>query len=525
MYSDYTCLAKSSKHLQAINLGNKRGIGGCALLWKKSLDCSIKPLPGKGTDRICVVQLTIDSREYFIIGVYLPHQNCKIDNFKYELNILNDLCIEFNARGSTFLMGDTNCHFGAAYSNRSIGITTYHAGLFGNMLDACNMRAVDLSDIRTGPNHTWMSDNGSFTSYIDHMTVSEALMPYVTACKIIEDDILNVSDHLALKCSLKIRYTSVIANSEPKTAWHRATASDIALLYTQPLEEKIEVLLNDFNIEGETTVCWNGFERYQNIDIESVIRKLSQIMLDQSDLLPKSKYKKCLKPYWNKTLTDLNNARKVAVKNYINAGKPDDPGNELNIAYRNAKREFRAERRRAEFTYEKENMEKLVKTGEIDQRFFWWMVNKKSKRMFSPIYSDTGVLITQPDMIRNEWTSYFRDLFSEKIDPTWDSDFREYVNNAGDDINIEDRSLPDCEPVSEEEVCKQITKMANGKSPGWDNITLEHYKYSGEKGITIITWLINFVVFTEVPAYCKKNRLYPSPKRIKIEPLKTITGV
>ena len=276
LYSDYTCLAKSSKHLQAINLGNKRGIGGCALLWKKSLDCSIKPLPGKGTDRICVVQLTIDSREYFIIGVYLPHQNCKIDNFKYELNILNDLCIEFNARGSTFLMGDTNCHFGAAYSNRSIGITTYHAGLFGNMLDACNMRAVDLSDIRTGPNYTWMSDNGSFTSYIDHMTVSEALMPYVTACKIIEDDILNVSDHLALKCSLKIRYTSVIANSEPKTAWHRATASDIALLYTQPLEEKIEVLLNDFNIEGETTVCWNGFERYQNIDIESVIRKLSR---------------------------------------------------------------------------------------------------------------------------------------------------------------------------------------------------------------------------------------------------------
>ena len=80
-------------------------------------------------------------------------------------------------------------------------------------------------------------------------------------------------------------------------------------------------------------------------------------------------------------------------------------------------------------------MDKLVKTGQIDQRFFWWLVNQKRKKMVSPIYSDDGKLLTQPDQIRHEWTEYFRNLFAERVDP-WDSNFRmevdEFVGNVND---------------------------------------------------------------------------------------------
>ena len=69
--------------------------------------------------------------------------------------------------------------------------------------------------------------------------------------------------------------------------------------------------------------------------------------------LPKSKFAKYLKPYWNPTLKELNRERKIALKNYRQNGEPNDPNSPIFIALRDAKRKFRAERRRAEFIYMK----------------------------------------------------------------------------------------------------------------------------------------------------------------------------
>ena len=514
-YSDYECLPKFSKHLKNIDFNTKKGVGGCALLWKKSLDNCIRPLPDKGSDRICVVHVTINRCNYFVIGVYLPHQTCKIDDFKLELSILHDLLIEFNSLGSILLMGDTNCHFGMSYSPRSFGNTTCHAGKLGSVIYSCKMEIVDLCDMCTGPNYTWMSENGQHRSYIDHIAISKSLMPFVKSCRILEDEFFNKSDHLAIICNVNISYSSVDPKPKSRIQWNKLSESDRKDLYTAPLEVKVESLLNEYEVDTNPIETWDDLSYFENINVENVLLRLAEIMMDLSADLPKSKYSKHLKPFWkiSDSLKTATREQKLASKLYIEAGRPTDPLNATRIHYKDAKRNFRAERRRAELRYEKENIEKLAKTGEIDLRFFWWLVNKKRKRMFSPIYSESGELLTHPDLIRNEWTEYFRDLFSDKIDPKWDANFRSYVNEFVNDLSVDDKVELEGGPITESEVCRQIAKMSNGKSPGWDEISVEHYRYSGEKTVSCVTWVLNVIVYQEkIPAYCKKGILIPIPK-------------
>ena len=147
---------------------------------------------------------------------------------------------------------------------------------------------------------------------------------------------------------------------------------------------------NEYEVDTNPIETWDGLSYFENVNVENVLLRLAEIMMDLSADLPKSKYSKHLKPFWkiSDSLKTATREQKLASKLYIEAGRPTDPLNATRIHYKDAKRNFRAERRRAELRYEKENLEKLAKTGEIDLRFFWWLVNKKRKRMFSPIYSE-----------------------------------------------------------------------------------------------------------------------------------------
>ena len=512
MYNDYSGHAKASKHLNNSDLGKRRGYGGCAVLWKKSLDNRIRPLPEKGTDRMCVVQFQTPCSIVYIVSVYLPHQTCIIDNFDLEIDKLNDLCCECNAVGSTILLGDTNCHFGLEYSIRSFGSSTAHARKLGNIIKACNMSVVDLSEKCTGPSYTWMSDNGRHVSYIDHVIVSEKLVPFVKSCKILEDDIINVSDHLPLLCTINVEYSIVKPSTvRPRVAWHKASASDIERLYTEPLEVQLENVMQEYNIN--VNEAWDEMQCYVETDINEVLVKFQCMIIEQSKALPASKFNKALKPYWNQNLTALCHEKKLAHEAWKNAGKPREPENEIYKKYKDAKRVFRSAHRRSIYDYEKENMEKLAKSQDIDQRFFWHLVNKKSRRVFSPVQDNNGTLLTDPCDIRNEWTMYFKDLFTAKYDPSWDRAFREEVDEEINGYTLSERAIPSGPPVSIAEVEKQLTKMKKGKAPGWDSVTLEHYKHGGVNMKRVIVWIMNYIMYTcDVPMYCKRGLLIPIPK-------------
>lgn len=57
-------------------------------------------------------------------------------------------------------------------------------------------------------------------------------------------------------------------------------------------------------------------------------------------------------------------------------------------------------------------MEDITKSQEIDQAYFWHLVNKNRKSCNSnnvhPIKANDKTVLTNPDEIRKEWKEYFK---------------------------------------------------------------------------------------------------------------------
>ena len=111
--TNYQALSKSCPKLRDKQFGVRRGHGGCALLWHKRSSNSIKPLPKRGSDQMCGVQIILpDSSNSYVIAVYLPHQTCQFADFKLELGILENIIVNYHNDGSVLVIGDNNIHLG-----------------------------------------------------------------------------------------------------------------------------------------------------------------------------------------------------------------------------------------------------------------------------------------------------------------------------------------------------------------------------------------------------------------------------
>ena len=89
---------------------------------------------------MCVIQLHLrHTSKLFIVGVYMPRQNCKISNFCYELDMLAELIGELSATGNVLLIGDTNCHFGPEHGPRVWGRMTANGRAFIDVMYKCGM--------------------------------------------------------------------------------------------------------------------------------------------------------------------------------------------------------------------------------------------------------------------------------------------------------------------------------------------------------------------------------------------------
>ena len=66
--------------------------------------------------------------------------------------------------------------------------------------------------------------------------------------------------------------------------------------------------------------------------------------------------------------------------------------------------------------------------------------------------------------------------------------------------------------------------MKNRKAPGWDNVTEESSKHSGDFCLQLLTWMLNEIVKKEnMPENFKKGLIVPISKGDK-DKTKTITG-
>jgi exonuclease III len=119
LHYDFTGWGRSSNEINLNSLW-RRGKGGIAILWRKSLNANIQIMHDIGNDRIIAVQVTTDDKHnFYIIGAYLPSAKKPILPYKKSVDELEDVINQLSDRGPFIVLGDLNCHIGTFGGPRS----------------------------------------------------------------------------------------------------------------------------------------------------------------------------------------------------------------------------------------------------------------------------------------------------------------------------------------------------------------------------------------------------------------------
>ena len=119
LHHDFTGWGRSCCELN-INSFWRRGKGGIAFLWRKTLNINIEKMEHLGNDRIIAIQFrTADKRNLHIVGAYLPSSNLPISIYRTFADDLEDVMNQLYNRGSFIVLGDFNCHISTFGGPRS----------------------------------------------------------------------------------------------------------------------------------------------------------------------------------------------------------------------------------------------------------------------------------------------------------------------------------------------------------------------------------------------------------------------
>ena len=515
----YTGVGVSSAQLSDIDLGEHKRVGGCVILWKKSLLYKVIRHPREGSDRICVIELKLNNHRVFIINVYMPHQKCVIADFKTELKNLRKVLDKFRAHGMCIVIGDYNVSFGPEFGVRCTGVTYANVKPLCEVMNQYGMNLVDLGEKGFGCTYTFVGGHGR--SYLDHVAVSNENVGCIESCTVLPDCVENVSDHLAMivKTNLHLEITeSTHVNMSKRVAWDKLTPDEIREKYTEPMEQKCyEILVN----HGYDPSFILNLPEYCNLnceELDSIVKEMNTSMVSIGDTLLSNEFNASIKPYWTSELTKLGDKKDKARANWRRNHHEDDRENPAYEDLRDCKREFRRIRRIEIRNYNIKEMQDLNISEEIDQAYFWWLVSRNQVKVVSPISNDTGKILTDPTEIQKEWNTYYQRLYSDSADDDFDDEFRDYVSAQMPRIETEMRESPTGHylsggPITGKDMDIIIKKLPKKKATGYDLVSSEHVIFSGPITRSTITWLMNGMIKTAViPQRLKKGLIVSIPK-------------
>jgi hypothetical protein len=287
--------------------------------------------------------------------------------------------------------------------------------------------------------------------------------------------------------------------------------------YRDSLDEILMTEMEKLNIKIEQII---EKDSYKNLCPNLLHNTISRSIVNVNAKMPHSKFNKKLKPYWSRELSRLAKNKKHVEVAWKQAGKPRQNGDILWQNYKQAKREFRQELRRAKVEYELKNMNQIESSDGIDTRFYWYLVNKSRRtfqRKVKAVYDENGGLITETDQIREEWYMYFKELFQSKDDRLYDKMFQSQIETGlkaayhnslkNNQTSKLDKNFTVCE------LRKVNDKLKTKKASGFDNISAENIKFGGIFLHKCLLVLYNTIVQTEkMPKEMKRGILMPIPK-------------
>ena len=343
-------VARSSNSSAAEFFGSRRGQGGVAIFWRKSI-------PGFSKvgeiihDRVCVIRYQPKQGDvHFFLSVYLPAQGSD-DDLATVLDEISEV-IESREPGShIILLGDFNGDVGKWGGPRSPRPPTSRGKYVMNFFNRFGYVVMNLQQLASGPLDTFECHNGHST--IDYISVLGYSADLVVDCFVNDWDPLNTSDHRDVHLSIMIPEKTVLNNATSLPGRIKWGKDSVKCQYTE-------------NTSHPLAIFWGKLEHSPVTpdSLDDLFQELSYILHRGASDLPRGKYVKHIKPYWSDELSHLKKVKIRAYRAWVGAGRPRDPMNHFMVAYKTSKKDFMHSIRRLAKQYEADEICKAAKLAE-----------------------------------------------------------------------------------------------------------------------------------------------------------------
>ena len=253
-----------------------------------------------------------------------------------------------------------------------------------------------------------------------------------------------------------------------RVRWDKLTRRDVFLKYSSRLRPHIMDIL-----AGVSAVALT------QDSIDEAFNRLTSAISTVSLGLPRSKFRKNLKPYWNPDLQELKRQKILTYQVWVREGRPREPTDDFYIRYKAAKKAFCKHLVRCARRYENEEILEAVRLAEVNKNSFWRLLQKcrgTSNHKSLSIKRLDRVIVHDIDEVLEVWRTHFTALGEEGTSPTFDQNHYEEVTDFVRDYN-DSNAMDDTFLVEEftvEEIRIAVNSLNLGKSPGFDSITAEH---------------------------------------------------
>ena len=395
--------------------------------------------------------------------------------------------------------GDFNADIGEAGGPRGTKPPTRRGQLLITFMKRHNLCAVNMMDIASGPVFT--HEGPMSCSTLDYILLPNEMYSNTIRCMVEGDHPLNTSDHspVSVICSISgLTKTKHVDRTSNRIRWDKLTSQGIKEKYQEVITPVLDRFITSLDIS-------NGSHEY----IDRCFDQLIEIIHTATCKLPRSRFVKHVKPFWNPHLRELKRLKVSAYRIWVDADRPRNSDDPLFLQYKISKKNFAKALRAVRKAYENDQILEAVRCAELDRNKFWKILQKTRSGIpnsASSIERQDGKVVHDIEEVLNVWKVHFEKLGVPKQSPRFDdAHFRRvmtFVENYKMSDDSEGIFLDN--PFTRDEIIKAISTLNRGKASGFDDLTAEHIVHAGDSMISILMIICNMVRVSEyVPTCCR----------------------
>ena len=364
---DFNICARASRDSSEESYGLRRGQGGVAVLWRKSLK-GISAIETIKHNRICGIRVqTTDGAILVILSIYLPASGSSTD-LSVTLNELEGIMDALEEDAIPIICGDYNGHMGTLGGPRGIGPPTNAGRLVHKFMNRQNLFAANMLNSATGNQNTYVGHNGSST--IDYIMAPKYLCERLVEMHTGGYDALNTSDHLPLYAVFNIGMLPRSVEFKIKSdrlRWDKLSQDDMSGIYQVSLYPRLAELCQNIQASQRSPAQIDGF-----------FDELTQILHSTAKAIPRSKFQKHLKPYWSPELNNLKKVKMMWFNKWKEEGRTKDENNYVRIQMKLSKKNFAKHLRSISKQYENQSIAEATRLAEVDHDKFWRLFRRNN---------------------------------------------------------------------------------------------------------------------------------------------------